>query len=124
MIGAEAAFLHTRLLKSRGLFISVLALLACLAVVEVRAGVVGAADKAKENRLAGKKVEAVLERHADQLISLPGVVGVAVGLCEGEPCIKVMVAKKTPELLKKIPSTLEGYPVTVEETGEFRRLGS
>ncbi len=42
--------------------------------------------------------------------------------CSGQPCIKVFVVKKTPDLLKQIPSTLEGHPVEVQETGEFRAL--
>ena len=32
----------------------------------------------------------------------------------------VFVARKTPDLLKAIPASLEGYPVAVEETGELR----
>ena len=55
-------------------------------------------------------------------MAVPGVVGTAIGICNGMPCIKVYVVKKTPELDRKIPDTLEGYPVMTEETGEFRRL--
>ena len=50
------------------------------------------------------------------------MVGTAIGICNGMPCIKVYVVKKTPELDRKIPDILEGYPVMTEETGEFRRL--
>jgi hypothetical protein len=32
------------------------------------------------------------------------------------------VIQKTPELEQKIPRTLEGYPVVIEETGEIRPL--
>jgi hypothetical protein len=53
-------------------------------------------------------------------MAVPGVVGTAQGLCEGKPCIKVFVARTTPDLLKAIPASLEGYPVVVEETGELR----
>jgi hypothetical protein len=53
-------------------------------------------------------------------MAVPGVVGLAEGLCAGQPCIKVFVARKTSDLLKAIPSVLEGYSVAVEETGEFR----
>ena len=42
--------------------------------------------------------------------------------CSGQPCIKVFVVKKTPDLLKQIPSTIEGYTIAVQETGEFRAL--
>ncbi len=71
-----------------------------------------------------KRVQAVLKDHTDSLMSLPGVVGTGQGLCEGKPCIKVFVAKKTPELLSQIPSSLEGYTVAVQETGEIRALDS
>jgi hypothetical protein len=53
-------------------------------------------------------------------MAMPGVVGVAEGLCDGRPCIKVFVARKTPDVLKRIPASVEGYPVAVEETGELR----
>ena len=36
--------------------------------------------------------------------------------------IKVFVSKKTAKLEKRIPKTLEGYPVVVQETGKFKAL--
>ena len=62
----------------------------------------------------------VLRRHADRLLRLPGVVGVAEGLCKGQPCIKVFVTKATPEVVQRVPAEVEGIPVSVEETGAFR----
>lgn len=67
-----------------------------------------------------KRVVEVLREHTEELMSLPGVVGTAEGLCKGNPCIKVLVIKKTPELDEKISCTLEGYPVMIEETGKIR----
>lgn len=55
-----------------------------------------------------------------QVMSLPGVVGITIGECEGKPCIKVLVASKTKELLGRIPSTYRGYKVAVDEVGEIR----
>jgi hypothetical protein len=81
-------------------------------------------DQQREGSMPGKTIQAVLQEHSDSLMSLPGVVGTAIGQCEAKPCIKVLVAKKTPALLGKIPSTLEGFPVAVEETGEIRALDS
>jgi hypothetical protein len=75
-----------------------------------------------ENRMAEKAIQDVLKEHTIELMSLPGVVGTAQGLCDGKPCIKVFVIEKTPELDQRIPDTLEGYPVMVEETGEIRAL--
>jgi len=72
--------------------------------------------------MAAKGIEEVLKEHTNELMTIPGVVGTAEGLCDGKPCIKVYVIKKTPELNNKIPHILEGYPVSIEETGEFKAL--
>ena len=67
-------------------------------------------------------IESVLDEHRDKLMALPGVVGTAVGECEGKPCIKVYVVRKNHELLRQIPSTLAGYSITIEDTGEIHAL--
>lgn len=69
-----------------------------------------------------RPVDAVLKEHADGLLALPGVVGVAVGKRRGAPCIQVLVAKKTVALRRRIPADLEGYPVVILETGPLRAL--
>lgn len=76
----------------------------------------------RETRIESQTIEAVLSQHTHQLLSLPGVVGTAIGECGGKPCIKVLVVEKTQDLVSKVPSTLEGYPVIIEETGEIRAL--
>ncbi len=75
-----------------------------------------------ENDMPSKSIIEVLKEHTDELMSIPGVVGTAEGLCDDQPCIKVFVIKNTPELEQKIPPVLEGFTVNVEETGEFRAL--
>lgn len=75
-----------------------------------------------ENIMPGKTIERVLKEHTNELMSVPGVVGTAQGLCNDKPCIKVYIIEKTPELDQKIPNSLEGYPVSIEETGEIRAL--
>ena len=92
--------------------------------VLVTYGQVGVGEGQKEQPMQEKSIEAVLTEHTSTLMALPGVVGTAQGSCSGKPCIKVYVAEKTPELLKQIPSSLEGYPVEVQETGEIRALDS
>ncbi|HMD13040.1 MAG TPA: hypothetical protein VKI62_00300, partial [Bacteroidota bacterium] len=68
-------------------------------------------------------VNAVKGAHEKELMSIPGVVGVYVGQLEnGTPCIVVMVTKKTPELEKKIPASVDNCPVRIEETGEIKPL--
>lgn len=71
-----------------------------------------------------RDINAVLRDHDDSLMAIEGVVGVAVGLLEDgkTTCLKVLVVRETPELVRRIPSSLEGYPVVVEETGVIRPL--
>ena len=69
-----------------------------------------------------KAIEAVLEQAVERFMGLQGVVGVAQGECDGSPCVKILVAVRTAELVREIPSLLEGYAVEIEETGEFRAL--
>ena len=69
-----------------------------------------------------KTIQQVLADHADSLMALPGIVGVAQGECSGQPCIRIFASKKTEELLKLIPAVIEGYQVAVDETGEFKAL--
>ncbi len=75
-----------------------------------------------ETEMPAKTIEQVQEAHTDHLMSLPGVVGTAIGESEGKPCIKVFVSRKTAEIEKGVPKSLEGYPVVVEVTGEFKAL--
>ncbi len=72
--------------------------------------------------MSAKTIEEVLKEHTEELMSIPGVVGIGQGLCNDKPCIKVFVIEKTPELAQKIPDILEGYQVIIEETGEIRAL--
>ena len=67
-----------------------------------------------------KTIRQVLEERAGELMGLPGVVGTAQTLRDGEPCIMVMVAARTPEVEENIPERIEGYAVRIEVTGEFR----
>jgi len=69
-------------------------------------------------------INAVLATHEKELMAIPGVVGVYVGvLGDGKsPCLKIMLARRTPES-NQIPAQIDGFPVRVEVTGEIRPLG-
>ena len=69
-------------------------------------------------------IREVLTRHVAEIMEIPGVAGVAEGNSRGRPCIRVFVSGSSSEIQKQIPSTLEGYPVEVETSGEFRALAS
>jgi len=71
-----------------------------------------------------RNIKGVLKRHTAELMEVPGVVGVAQGESQGRLCVRVFVVERNPEFLRRIPSALEGYPVQVEESGEFRALGT
>lgn len=83
---------------------------------------IGVHDRQGENTMTAKSIEQVLKEHTEELMSIPGVIGTAQGLCEGKSCIKVFVIERTPELDQELPDVLEGYPVMIEETGEIRAL--
>ena len=56
-------------------------------------------------------------------MALPGVVGTAVGLCDGVACIRVFLADSNAAARARIPAQLEGYAVKVEVTGPIQRRG-
>ena len=72
--------------------------------------------------MATKGIEEVLKEHSKAIISVPGVIGIGQGVCEGRPCIKIFVIEKAPDLNQRIPETLSGYSVVIEETGRVRAL--
>jgi hypothetical protein len=68
-------------------------------------------------------VKSVMEAHVDELMAIPGVAGVAIGeLKDGRPCIQVLVVQGKEELRRKIPKTLEGYPVEIVVSGVIKPL--
>jgi hypothetical protein len=71
-----------------------------------------------------RDINAVLAAHDKELLAIPDVVGVYVGTMEDcrTPCLKIMLARKNPETERKIPRSIEGYPVVFEVTGEIRAL--
>jgi hypothetical protein len=80
---------------------------------------------AQDNSPSPKRdINAVLRDHDKELLAIPGVVGVYVAVLEDgkTPCLKVMLARKTPEADRDIPKSIEGYPVVSEVTGEIRPL--
>jgi hypothetical protein len=77
----------------------------------------GAASQADE-----EKAKTVMRRHEDQLLSIEGIVGSGIGRDSGIPVINIYVVKKTKSLEEKIPSTMDGIPVRIIESGEFKAL--
>lgn len=73
-----------------------------------------------EGEEAAIDIETALAEHTPEWMDVPGVVGTGIGLCEGEPCIVVYVAQRTPEVARSIPAEVDGHRVRIEETGPIR----
>lgn len=71
-----------------------------------------------------RDINAVLADHDQDLLAIPGVVGVYVGLLKDEktPCLRVMLARKDASLESRVPRTLEGHPLVTEVTGEIHLM--
>ena len=82
----------------------------------------GPSDLEKGRTMPERTIEQVQEEHTDDWMAIPGVEGTAIGLFEGKPCIKIFTSSKSQEIRANIPSTVEGHPVIIEETGAFRAL--
>ena len=78
----------------------------------------------QKESMAQRDITAVLKDHDKELLAIPGVVGVYVGLLPDDktPCLKVIVVKETEDLKGRIPKSIEGYPVLIEESGVIRPL--
>jgi hypothetical protein len=85
----------------------------------------GPRPAAQEETMVRRPIAEVIAAHADSLMAVPGVVGVYEGrLDDGTPCLKIMVVRLDAALRARLPRTLEGHPVVVEETGEIREMPS
>ena len=69
-----------------------------------------------------KHIQEVKEASEKRLMSIPGVMGVGIGLTKDrrERCIKVYASSEAS--LAKIPKEIEGCPVEVEIRKPFRAL--
>ena len=69
--------------------------------------------------MSANSIEEVLAAHTDEWMSVPGVVGTAIGESEGRPCILVLVVERTDEVEESIPDSADGFAVVVVESGEI-----
>lgn len=70
-----------------------------------------------------RDIKAVMENHTAELMAIPGVTGVAVGLSRKKvPCILVLVVRATTEIRERVPREIEGHPVEVMVSGEIRGM--
>jgi hypothetical protein len=67
-------------------------------------------------------IEQVKSSHEIELMNIEGVQGVGIGQDDvrNRKVIKIYVDKSKKSMRQKIPSELDGYPVDIEVSGEFR----
>ena len=67
------------------------------------------------------QVREVKGRHDQTLMAIPGVEGTGIGLdADGRPVIELYVERFTEALSRKAPTEVEGIPVRIVETGQFK----
>ena len=77
-------------------------------------------DMVKGSLVNEKTIEQILEDRTDQWMAIPGIEGTAIGIFGNEPCIMILSSVAPQQLRSKIPETLNGYNIVIQQTGTFR----
>lgn len=70
--------------------------------------------------MPARPIDRVIEERGPALLEIPGVVGVAQGVENGVPVVRVWVASRGPEIERLVPADLEGHPVRLIESGPLK----
>jgi uncharacterized lipoprotein YajG len=101
-----------------------LLLILALGVVAIgcQAGPTPAATSTPPEAMPTGEIVDVMEKHQEELMGMPGVVGVSIGRSEttGELVILVMVQEMTAALQEVLPKELDGFKVEALVTGEIK----
>lgn len=83
----------------------------------------GRPESGKEETLSIEDVTLVLERHRDQLMQLPGVIGLYVGADpQSNLVLRVILLHGFSSTRDQLPRVLDGVPMDVEESDPIRPL--
>jgi hypothetical protein len=74
----------------------------------------GEADMAQSEDL-GK----IIATHSNMIMGLNDVVGIGESLCDGNPCIRIFLARHNETTLAQIQEYLAGIPFAIEISGNF-----
>jgi hypothetical protein len=93
-----------------------------VAVIGCQAGPTPAATSTPSEAMPPAEIVEVMEKHQEELMGMPGVVGVSIGRSEatGEFIILVMVEEMTAALQEVLPKELDGFKVEPMVTGEIK----
>ena len=71
-----------------------------------------------------KTLVQVLDENRSAIMAMPKVIGVGIGKCDAELCIKVMVSEHDDELEERLGTLLEEHPYRIEVTEPLQSLPS
>ena len=114
--------MKTRAGRREFVWLALLSIAAVLAVSVLGCRERAGSDSEQVRQMSHRTIQQVLKDKTDEWMAIPGVEGTAIGLFEGEPCIRILASVEPRELRARIPSAVEGYPVIIEQTGTFRAL--
>lgn len=89
-----------------------------LAILAISLGGCGGGSSNKN----ASSISEVKDRHTQELMAIPGVVGVGIGGTAKDMRIVVYLENASPSLQERIPAELEGYEVITEVTGAIKPL--
>jgi hypothetical protein len=94
---------------------------ALLSIIALAAGLIvfACSKEPKEGETAPMRdINIVMTEHTGELMAIQGVTGVAIGETDdGIPCVLVLVEQELPEVVIKIPKSIEGHPVRLLVSG-------
>jgi len=108
--------------RIEGIIAGLLVILALgVAIIGCQAGPAPAATSTPSGETPPAEIVDVMEKHQEELMSMPGVLGVGIGRSEatGEFVILVMVKEMPPALQEVLPKELDGFKVESVVTGEI-----
>lgn len=62
----------------------------------------------------------VLAEHRAALMAVPGVMGTAIGICDGRPCVLIFVVDERARARLADRDSLGGFPVRIQISGPFQ----
>ncbi len=66
-----------------------------------------------------ERVLKIKEKYQNELLKIPGVVGIGIGKDNQGFNIRILISRDDKDLLEKLPEQLEGINVTVKYVGEI-----
>jgi hypothetical protein len=79
-------------------------------------------EREQTRQMNHRTIEQVQQAYTDAWMEIPGVIGTGIGQFKDKPCILVFTASNAEQVRRRIPATVEGYPVLIQHAGEIRAL--